>query len=965
MNAKNNYRRLVLYTITACFTVIVISGCTSGSSNLNIGLLTELVAKDKIIAPDVEEILNSMSTREKIGQMVLVIARGQFQSNDSAQITQLEEMIKEFGVGGIMFSSGDVYGQAVLTNRLQTISRLPLWITQDMEFGAAMRISGTTRFTPAMGIAATGNTQFDYLKGKITALESKAIGVNQIYAPVLDVNNNPNNPVINTRSYSEDPQIVGLFADAFIRGVQEHGVMATGKHFPGHGDTNIDSHLALPTIIHGYDRLDTLELVPFKSAIRSGIGSMMSAHIAFPKLGSEPDRPGTLDPKILTEILRDSLQFDGLIVTDALEMNGIRLHYAPGEVAVMAINAGADMLLTPVDIIATIDEAEKAVKDGRIPIERIDDAVRRILKAKIKYGLFDSKPVDIENLSAVINTKEYQIISDEIARSSITLLKNNKEIVPIQTSKFPKITLITIADDRTGTTGTPFARALRRYHPDVTYHNFDLRSSEADIKRMVASAKVADLVILGSFIYVQTSNRIEFTNAQKRFINRITSTRKPVILSSFGNPYVVDELKSADVHLLAWAAFPQQMDAAAHALFGASDVFGTLPVTIPGLYRRGDGIQIKKTILRNDVAEVAGLDSEALRSIDKVMNEAIRNEIFPGGVVAIVKDGIVAYEKSFGYHDYTKRIETRIGDYFDLASISKVMGTTFGLMKLVDEGRIDLDDKVSKYFKEFDTAEKRDISIYQLMTHVSGLPAFRVYVDKIKTRSELIQAILNEPLINTPGDVYVYSDLGLIVTALIIEKVTGLSLDVYMDRNFYTPMGMSSTAYNPARRGRWYTDRILPTENDTIYRHKRIRGEVHDERAYYLDGVAGHAGLFSNAADLAKFSQLLLNGGTYGGRRYINETTIQNFTNRQAPQNRRGIGFDLKSLEGFSSAGNLASLNTFGHTGFTGTSFWIDPEKNTAIIILTNRTYPFRGSASGIAGIRATIADIVHKSIIH
>lgn len=953
--------RSIVLSILACFSGIFIAGCTSGNSSWSTDFISELIHDIDFV--DVDDILDNMSTREKIGQMVFVLARGQFQPDDTDQMRRLEGQIKQYGIGGVIFSAGDVYGQAILTNKLQASSKIPLWITQDMEFGAAMRISGTTRFTPAMGVAATGSTHYDYLKGKITALESRAVGVNQIYAPVLDVNNNPNNPVINTRSYSEDPQIVGLFADAFIRGVQEHGVMATGKHFPGHGDTNVDSHLALPVIAHGYDQLSSMELIPFRSAIRSGIGSIMSAHIAFPQLGTEPTRPGTLDPNILTGILRDSLQFQGLIVTDALEMNGIRLHYSPDEAAVMAINAGADMLLMPEDVITTIDSAEKAVNDGRIPIEKIDNAVRRILKAKMEYGLFRSKPVDIENLSSVINTKEYRMISAEIARSSITILKNDNEIVPIQSSRFPKITLITIADDRTGTTGSSFAMAIRKYHPNVTFHNYDLRSSEADINRMIASARSSDLIILGSFIYVQTSNRIEFTNAQKRFINQITSFRKPVVLTSFGNPYVVEEVKSANVHLLAWAAFQEQVDAAADALFGASDVNGTLPVTIPGLYKRGDGFQIQKSIPRNDIPEVAGMDSNVLESIDYVMNEAIRNNIFPGGVVGILKDGIVTYEKSFGYHDYTKKTRTGVGDYFDLASISKVMGTTLGLMKLVDEGRIKLDDKVSVYFKEFNTESKKDITIYQLMTHVSGLPAFRVYIDKIKTRDKLIDAILNEPLINEPGEVYVYSDLGLIITALIIEKVTRQSLDVYLDRNFYTPMGMNATTYNPKTRGRWYTDRILPTENDTIYRHKLIQGEVHDERAYYLDGVAGHAGLFSNVADLAKFSHLIMNGGTYGGKRYIKESTIQQFTERQGPHNLRGIGFDMKSLEGFSSAGSLASIHTFGHTGFTGTSFWIDPDMHTTVIILTNRTYPFRGSAAGIAGIRATIADIVHKSI--
>lgn len=912
---------------------------------------------------DVDTLMDQMSVREKAAQLMIVWIRGNFQPDDSETLRSLTGLVQNHQIGGFIFASSDVYNQAVLTNRLQSVSKIPLWISQDMETGAAMRINGTTRFTAAMGVAATGNPDYNYQKGRITAIESKAVGVHQIYAPVLDVNNNPGNPVINTRSYSEDPHVVGVFAKAFIAGAQEHGVMATGKHFPGHGDTSVDSHLALPVIPHSYERLDTLELIPFKMTIEAGLQSIMTAHIAFPAVGSDPSLPGTLDPAILNGILRDSLGFDGLIVTDALEMDGVSRHFSAGQAAVLSLLAGADVLLLPNDVHLAIDAVVEAVESGVLPVKVLDNAVRRFLNYKVNYGLFERTKVDIDKLSTQINTQEFRLLADEIARASITLLKNNRNIVPIRAATYPKISIVILSDDRTGSSGNTFAATVRQYHPDVRYHVIDARSGSEEIESAIRSAGQSDLILLGTAVFVRTSNDIELTNRQKRIISRLNNLKKPLVHTTFGNPYTVRDVQNADVHMMAWGASALQQEAAAHALFGASQISGKLPITIPGLYKYGHGINLPHSVLRSDHPAVVSMVADTLYQIDEIMRRAIANRVFPGGVVAVVKDDVIAFNRAYGYHDYENKTRVRSSDVFDLASITKVMATTLGIMKLIDDGKIKLEDKVSAHLNEFDTPEKRDITIYQLLTHTSGLPAFRVYVDQIKNRRDLLKAILTEPLINPPGVEYVYSDLGLITAAVIIERISGMNFPAFMDRNFYTPMGMNMTTFNPKRRGTWYTNRILPTEIDTVYRNKVIRAEVHDERAYYLDGNAGHAGLFSNTADIAKFVALLMNKGTYAGRRYISESVVSDFIRRQAPHNRRGIGFDMKTMDGFSSAGSLSSLSTYGHTGFTGTSFWIDPERNTAIIILTNRTYPYRGSATGIAQVRSNIADVVIRSI--
>jgi beta-N-acetylhexosaminidase len=953
-------------TLVLVLVSITITACISRSNTSSVIPLLQLTSA--FYTPqtniDIEAMIDTMSVRTKVAQLMHVWAYGEYQTEGSARFQRIRKMVEEDKIGGVIFSRGDVYGQAVLTNKLQSVSEIPLWISQDMEVGAAMRISGTTRFPPSMAIAATGNTHYEYEKGRITALEARILGVHQIYAPVVDVNNNPANPVINVRSYSEDPAVVSLFADAFIRGAQEANVVATAKHFPGHGDTFEDSHYTLPVITHNWARLDSVELAPFRAAIRSGVKSIMSAHIAFPHIGDDPNRPGTLDPLILGAILRDSLKFDGIITTDALEMDGVANYYAPGEAVVLSINAGADMLLIPPDITTALDEAERAVLDGRISEERLNESVRRILKLKVEYGLFDRKTVDVEALYTKINTIEHQLIADEMSRESITILKNANNIVPIRSVRYPKITVIALAQDRTGNTGSALARAVRQYHPDVTFHVVDQRSSPQEINRIIESTSGASLVILGLYIDMAAGANPKLPTHQTNFLNRLKALNKPTIAAALGNPYAISLAKDANVHVLSWASTVQQTESSVHALFGASDVNATLPISIPGMYKSGDGLRILKSTLRNDAPEVVGLHRDSLRRIDSIIENAIRRETFPGATVAVLRDGVVAYSKAYGYHDYSKRERTREGDVFDLASITKVMGTTLGMMKLVDEGKVSLEDPISKYFSEFANGDKAKIKIHHFLTHTSGLPAFRVYVDEIKTRNGLVNAILNEPLINTPGETYVYSDLGMIILALIIEKVAGVSFDNYMSRTFYGPLGMTFTTFRPNRRGAWYTDRILPTENDTIYRKTIVRGVVHDERAYYLEGNAGHAGLFSNTADIGVFAQLILNEGSYGGVEYLKPETVAMFTKRMPPLFNRALGFDMKAREGFTTAGTKASENALGHTGFTGTSFWIDPDNRTVIILLTNRTYPYRDHGSGIGRVRADVADVVYNSII-
>jgi beta-glucosidase-like glycosyl hydrolase/CubicO group peptidase (beta-lactamase class C family) len=916
----------------------------------------------KTVSVDLDSLLSQMSLREKIGQLFLVPVYGYFQNDSDETYQELVQKIQEYHVGGIMFRSGNIYGQTILRNKLQRLSKIPLWITQDMEYGAAMRVNGATRFVPAMGVAATQNPNYAYWMGKITGREAKTLGVNQIFAPVLDVNNNPKNPVINVRSFSGDPQTVATFGNKFIQGVQSEKIVPTAKHFPGHGDTDIDSHLSLPIINYDFARLDSVELVPFRSAIVDSINSVMSAHISFTKFSPKQNLPATMDSSVINGILRDSLKFKGMIVTDGLDMKGITSNYSPGKAVIEALKAGVDLMLLSTDELTAIYEIEQAVKSGKIAESRINESVRKLLTWKKQHRLFEDNQVNIDSLSSKISRRDHQLIADEISRKSLTLVKNKDDILPIKASEFPKLMVVSVSDGTSGNTGSSFASGIRKYHPDVKSHVLDRRSSKEEKQKMLDDAEKADLIIIGSFIYVRSGQEVQLSEEHLDFLKKL-SKDKPSALIAFGNPYVVQDLPDIDVQLMAWSANGGQVKSTVPALFGGSEIDGKLPIEIPGMYPINHGITLPHTTLRHAEPEVAGLIRDSLRKVETIMNQAVFDSTFPGGVVAVVKDGIIAYQKGFGYKTYDKLNPIGDNTIYDLASLTKITATTPAIMKLVDEGRISLDATVGKYVPEFTEGRKSDVTIRNLLLHNSGLPAFRVYIDSLKSESEILNAIKNEPLTYTTGTSYEYSDLGFILLGKIVESVTGQPLDQYLRKEFYYPLGMNSTFYNPQKKGSWISERIPPTEIDTTYRMKTMQAEVHDERAYYLNGVAGHAGLFSSVEDLAIYCQMLLNKGSYADRRYLSPEIVERFTQRQSEQVNRGYGFDRKDDE-FSTAGSLTSDKTFGHTGFTGTSYWIDPERNLAIIILTNRTYPHRSYGKNISKVRAAIADAVVSSII-
>jgi len=915
----------------------------------------------------IEETLHRMSLEEKVAQLVFERADGGYLSADDERWKSYERCVRERKIGGFVFFAGDVYEYVMQINKLQAASEVPLLIAADFEFGTAMRVRRATLFPRAMLVGATRNPRYAYEMGNVIAREARALGVHQNYAPVVDVNNNPMNPVINTRSFGEDPRLVAEMAVAFTRGLQEGGVIATAKHFPGHGDTDVDSHLDMPVLPFPKERLDSLELVGFRRAVEAGVQSIMIAHLSVPAFDTTTGLPATLSRPIITDLLQNQLGFKGLIVTDAMTMQGVTKAFSTAEAAVRAVKAGTDLVLLPPDVDVAIDAILGAVRRGEIPEERITASVRKLLTVKQSLGLVENRFVDPNAVASIVGSAEHRRLAKQIARDGITVVKNDNNILPLQKNNLKKIVGITVGDVEDPSAGAYFRTLVRSRVQRYEDLRVDNRSNRIEYDSVLTRAATGDILLV--HLYVATRSEMMtgfFKPEQAEFLKKLVNLKKPTVVVSFGNPYLLSAFPSVQAYLAGYSSADVVVEAAVEAVFGEIETRGKLPVTIPaatGAFPYGTGISLPKVSLRYDEPLEAGFDPQKLKRIDEVVKQAVRDSAFPGAVVLAAHNGVVGYHKAFGtyeYDPYSRQVD--VNTIYDLASVTKVIATTSAVMRLVDERKLRLDDPVVKYIPQFGQQGKEKITIYNLMVHNSGLPAWRRFYEFCTTPQCVLDSVYASPLQYRTGDSTIYSDLGLITMGKVIEKVTGTTLDRYVDSVFFKPLGMNSTMFNPPR-SLW--NRIAPTEVDSFWQktYVPVRGRVHDENAATLGGVSGHAGLFSTASDLAVMMQMLLNGGTYGGVRYLQAETVRQFTSRQSAGSTRGIGWDTKNLTGYTSAGKLFGPRSFGHTGFTGTSVWADPERNLFVILLTNRVYPTR-SNTRIFEVRPKVADAVVEALV-
>ena len=917
----------------------------------------------------VSQTLKQLSLDEKIGQLFAVWAYGAFQSTESQDYKDLLSDVEEKHIGSFAIQTqgsplgvvrSQVYPTAVLVNNLQRHAKVPLLVAADFERGTSMRVEEGSSFPHAMAVAATRRPEDAYTMGKITAIEARAVGVPWIFAPDADVNSNPANPIINTRSFGEDPEQVSEFVAAFVRGVQENGALATAKHFPGHGDTSTDSHLDLPLVSGDLAHLDRVELAPFRAAIAAGAGSIMTAHLSVPALEPNPDVPATLSPKIMTDLLRGKLGFEGLVATDALDMAGVTSRYPPGEVAVRAILAGADVLLVPPVLDAALQAVRDAVASGRIPMSRIDEAVTRVLRAKASLGLNKSKLVDLDALARNFDRPEFQKAALDIAERGVTLLRDDQHILPLDSTKPQRVLLVAISGDIDPYPAGNLENEIRWRADSLTSVRMDTRFVRADAVNLPAPATY-DVAIAAIFVRVtDRKGSIGLPDDEAAVVDRLLAAGKPVVVACFGSPYLAQRFPTAKTWLAAFSTMDVAQIAMGRALFGQTGVGGRLPVNIPGVAALGAGLDLAAHPM--ELHEADAKSEERLQRAYNVLDQAVADRAFPGGVLAVgYQDELVVHE--FGRQTYdAKSPAVNVDTIYDAASLTKPVVTTTLVAMQVEAGRIGLDLPVARYIPEWNDGPnpewRKSVTIRNLLTHSSGLPAHKDYFLTLRSKREFIAALCREPLEYAPGTKTVYSDLGFILLGEILERATGRTLDQLARDQIFVPLDLASTSFNPPK-SLW--NRIAPTENDTVFRKQLLQGLVHDENAFALGGAAGHAGMFTTAGDLAAFCQMLLNGGIYGHHRFLTRATISEFTAPQAlAGNARTLGWMTPTPN--SSSGRYFSPRSYGHLGFTGTSIWIDPDRQLFVILLTNRVHPTRDNDK-IAAVRPAVHDAVIESL--
>jgi beta-N-acetylhexosaminidase len=898
-----------------------------------------------------------------VGQLFAVPA---LSSGGSAENRQLRDLVQDVQVGGIIFFQGTPLDQAALLNELQAAAPIPLLASQDMEWGAGMRLTGATMLPTAMALGATRDPDLAYRAGRVTAAEARAVGVRQVLAPVADVNSSTGNPVIDTRSFSDRPGLAAVMVDAFVRGLQDGGVLATAKHFPGHGATSRDSHFSMPVLQITPARLDSVDLVPFRAAIEAGVSSVMTAHVAYPRIDGGSLRPATLSRPLIQGLLRDSLRFEGLIVSDALNMAGVRSGATAGSIALTALSAGVDMLMMSTDVQAARRSIIRAVRAGTLSEADLDGHVRRILRAKASAGLHRSRFAPLQDVRSVVANATHRAVAARIARESITVL-GDSSAGPVGDAPGRTLLLLAVSDRDSDARHEVFLGDLRERLPDVTIESrvVSRGNASSSLSELVRLAGRADDTIVASFVGASTwQSRPQTAAAFRRLINRTLTASRHFQLAVFGTPYIASAVPPGTPVYLAYGEGPAEQRALADAVTGRSGTPGRSPVTLSPSIDFGAGLPLEARYPRIAEPEEVDMDGAALSKIDSLMQAAIFDRAFPGAAIAVGRPGAVVHTHGYGYYTYNEARPVTNRSTFDLASLTKVIATTTAVMQLYEQGRIDLDAPVALYLHAFGRNGKDKVTIRQLLTHTGGLIPFRPFYSMgIRSRGRVLQAIYNEELVYEPGTEYRYSDFGPILLAEVVSRISGLGFATYATRNIFEPLGMWHTGYRPVGRGA--EPEVVPTENDDYFRFRVLQGEVHDENAWIMGGVAGHAGLFSTVVDLSRFANMLIREGRVGNRQFLKAETIELFTTPAdtSHQHTRALGWDTKSPEGYSSAGHFFGPRSYGHTGFTGTSIWFDPDEQLYVILLSNRVYPSRDNRGHIP-VRPALADLVHETIL-
>ena len=932
----------------------------------------------------VDSIYAQMTFEEKVGQLFMVAA---YSNKDTVHVNSIDKLIKENKIGGLIFFQGGPGRQANLTNRFQSKSKVPLFIGIDAEWGLSMRLDSTYKYPWNTTLGAVRDLKLIEEVGKNMAQEAKRIGAQFNFAPVIDINTNPKNPIIGNRSFGEDKMNVTDHAVALMQGIQSQGVFCTGKHFPGHGDTALDSHYALPLVSFTRDRIEKVELYPYKRMFDEGLVSVMVAHLNIPSLEPRENYPTSVSYNVVTDLLQNELGFDGLIFTDALNMKAASKFLKPGDIDLEAFLAGNDILLFAENVPLAVQKISEAYQTGLITDDRIAKSVKKILHYKFKAGLNHYKPIETKNLSSDLNTTFKDALQYQLYEHATTVLKNKDNILPINNLN-QKIAYVKLGDD----TNSSFVNTLKKYTEVTEVSDTNLDSLEVKLKEFKT-------VIVGYHKSDKAWKKHDFSDTELLWLQDIAK-KNTVILDAFTKPYSLSTIPNFDDFegvVMSYQNSDISQIVGAELLFGAIESQGKLPVSINEEFKDGFGLTTEKLNRLGFIApENVGMSPKVLSQIDVLAKKAIDGKMAPGIQVLVARRGKVIFQKSYGYQTYEPITKVQNSDIYDVASVTKMVSTLPNVMQLFEQGKVTLDSKLGDMLPMLKGSNKQDISFKNLLSHYAGLqawiPFYKATLNADKSPSDkyystvskegftaqvaenlylrndyqdsIMKQISDSKLLEKKE--YKYSDFTFILLKEFLEKSTGKTLDILSSENFYKSLGMNNTTYNPLRK--FDKSVIAPTELDTYFRHALVQGYVHDMAAAMQGGVAGHAGVFSNAMDIAKIMQLYLQKGNYGNIQYFKPSTFDIFNTCYfcSEGNRRGLGFDKPQLGKEGPTCGCVSKSSFGHTGFTGTMAWADPETEIVYVFLSNRTYPDSNVENKLSkeNIREDIQKVIQEAIL-
>ena len=934
----------------------------------------------------VDSVYNQLSFDEKVGQLFMVAA---YSNKDEAHNKSIDKLVEENKIGGLIFFQGGPVRQAKLTNRYQAKSKVPMFIGIDAEWGLSMRLDSTYRYPWNMTLGAVQDMKLIEKAGNQMAKQSKRMGIHFNFAPVVDINTNPKNPIIGNRSFGETKENVTLRALALMKGLQDEGVYATAKHFPGHGDTSTDSHHTLPIVKFDKNRLDDVELYPYKELIKNRLSSVMVAHLNVPSIEPRENYPTSISYNVVTNILKNELQFEGLIFTDALNMKGASNFKKPGDIDLEAFLAGNDVLLFTENVPVAIKKFNEAKKEGRLTEERLAYSVKKILAYKYKANLHNYQPIVLENLYNDLNAVEFEALNYQLYENAVTVIKNDTKSIPIAQLDKEKIAYVKLGND----TSDVFLAQLKNYAnvTEITSKNLD---------NVLTELEGYTKVIIGYHKSDGAWRNHNLTFRELLWINQI-GKQNDVILTFFTKPYsllTIKNFESIETIIIGYQNNAISQTVVPQIIFGAIGSKGKLPVSIEEHFKVNEGIEtLAIQRLGFEMPENVGMDSKILAKIDSIAKLAIDKKMTPGLQIVVARKGKVVYQKSFGNHTYDEGApKVQNTDLYDIASLTKIIGTLPNVMQEFDKGNLTLETKLKAMLPVFKGSNKEDASVLDMLTHQARfqpwIPFYKATLDSLNKPSEkyyktrptvefqlkvaedlylrrdyndtILKVIADSELL--PKKQYKYSDFSFILFKEYLEKENGKSLEYLAENNFYKHLGATSLTYNPLHK--FDKSVIIPTENDNYFRYQAVHGYVHDMAAAMQGGISGHAGLFSNALDIAKVMQMYLQKGNYGGKQFITEETLQKFNTCYFCKdgNRRGVGFDKPQLGNEGPTCGCVSLTSFGHTGFTGTMTWADPEKEIVYVFLSNRTFPDSNASNKLSkeNIRENIQKVIYESFI-